>query len=98
MSRPEDVLCPRLGQAHAIWAAQADGYGGRHPGTTLTRPESTRCYPQKADAVDEEVHTPEGMFHAGMAVLLARASNQVIQVFPRPPPLVVCRMVPKFIK
>ena len=62
---------------------QAQRYRGRHPGTTLTRPETTRRYPWEADAVEEEAHTPEGVFHASLEALLVRASSTGMR---NPPP------------
>ena len=60
--------------------AQAHSCGGRHPRTTLTRPETTSRFPREADAVEEEAETPEGLFRAAVAALLARAGSQEIRV------------------
>ena len=70
--------------------AKAHRYAGRHPGTMLTRPETTRRFPQEAAAVEEEAQTPEGLFRAGVAALLARASSQEIGVCLPPPPPPPC--------
>ena len=68
--------------------AQVHRCGGCRSGTMMTRPETRPRYPQEADVVEEEAQTPEGLFCARVAKLLARASSQEGRVCLPPAPLV----------
>ena len=76
--------------------AQAHVYGGRHLETTLTRPQTPFRFPRKADNVEQEAQTLEGLFCGGAAALLARASSQEVRVCLPPPLPVVCGVMCHF--
>ena len=55
--------------------AKARRYGGRNPGTTLTRRKTMCRFPLEADAVEEETQAPEGLFRTGVAAYVPAAKK-----------------------
>ena len=75
--------------------AQAHSYGGRHPGTTLTRPENTCRFPREADAVEEE-HRRSCSAPAWQPCWHVSVANKYGYACPPPPLPVACPVVRQF--